>query len=65
VLCSANDPAQAIKVIHKTLKPGGKLYIIEHVGSQNRARRFLQHALTVRCPINFSLSFFFFKFVFA
>ena len=38
VLCSVRDPAQCLGEIRRVLRPGGKLYFIEHVASEDRAR---------------------------
>jgi len=37
VLCSAADPLRALLEVHRTLKPGGRLFFIEHVRSEDRA----------------------------
>jgi len=42
VLCTVPDPEMALENFMKWLKPGGKLVILEHIRSHNRARGKLQ-----------------------
>ncbi|MEV3936303.1 class I SAM-dependent methyltransferase [Glycomyces sp. NPDC049804] len=39
VLCSVEDQDRALAEIHRVLKPGGRLWCLEHVASSNRAVR--------------------------
>lgn len=44
VLCSVDDSARALREMVRVLRPGGRLYLYEHVLSANPAYRLLQHA---------------------
>jgi SAM-dependent methyltransferase len=44
VLCSVQDPDRALAEIHRVLRPGGRLWCLEHVASANRAVRWGEHA---------------------
>lgn len=35
VLCSVSDPLKACKEMARVLKPNGKLYVMEHIGSRS------------------------------
>ena len=39
VLCSVEDPPSAVSEIRRVLKPGGKLFFIEHVAAEQPSRR--------------------------
>ncbi len=39
LLCTVNNPALALSEIHRVLRPGGKLFFIEHVAAQNNPER--------------------------
>jgi len=39
VLCSVPSLDQALREMHRVLKPGGRYYFIEHVAAENRPRR--------------------------
>ncbi|PNU21450.1 SAM-dependent methyltransferase [Geothermobacter hydrogeniphilus] len=45
VLCSVKDPAVALREIHRVLRPGGRLYFLEHVLSEHPGISFWQHTL--------------------
>jgi len=45
VLCTIPDPVKAILQVKQWLKPGGKLVVLEHIGSENRTRRMLQQVI--------------------
>jgi len=45
VLCTVDDPAQALREIARVLRPGGRLLFIEHVRSDSRALAWLQDRL--------------------
>lgn len=38
VLCSVRDPKQSLDEVRRVLRPGGKLFFLEHVAAENRAR---------------------------
>lgn len=46
VLCSVDDPEQAVREFRRVLKPGGRLLFIEHVRSDERRRATLQDWVT-------------------
>lgn len=46
VLCSVNDPQQALAEIYRVLKPGGRFYFFEHVASESPGWRRAQRLLT-------------------
>ncbi len=48
LLCSVPDPTQMVRDAHKMLKPGGKLYVIEHMGAGLGARAVFQ--LSAKLP---------------
>ncbi len=43
VLCSVPDPVRAVKEMGRVLKPGGKIILLEHVLSNNRAIALWEH----------------------
>lgn len=45
VLCTIPDPLAAIRRVERWLKPGGRLLVLEHIGSDHPAGRFLQRML--------------------
>jgi SAM-dependent methyltransferase len=46
VLCSVRDPARLLDQIHRVLRPGGRLLLLEHVGAgRGTARCACQHLL--------------------
>lgn len=47
VLCSVEDQERALAEIHRVLKPGGRLVVLEHVGSANRNIRALEYLFDV------------------
>lgn len=46
VFCSVTDPMRGLGEIHRVLKPGGMLLLIEHVRAQGRFARRLQNIIT-------------------
>lgn len=46
VLCSVNDPVQALTELRRVLRPGGRLRFLEHVASETPGWRRFQKALT-------------------
>lgn len=46
VLCSVEDPARVLSEFHRVLRPGGRLFLIEHVRSPRSFERFTQSMLT-------------------
>jgi len=45
VLCTIPDPLAAIRRVERWLKPGGRLLVLEHIGSDHAAGRFFQQLL--------------------
>ncbi|MDA1360061.1 methyltransferase domain-containing protein [Glycomyces luteolus] len=43
VLCSVEDQDRALAEIHRVLRPGGRLWCLEHVASANRPIRWAEH----------------------
>ena len=51
VLCSVEDPAGALREIHRVLRPGGDLLVLEHVREDDRGwRQHLQRTLEPMWP---------------
>lgn len=46
VFCSVNDPLRGLQEIHRVLKLGSQLLMVEHVRAQGRANAFMQDMLT-------------------
>jgi SAM-dependent methyltransferase len=42
VLCSVSDVSEAVKQIHRLLKPGGQLLFWEHTGNRDMGTRWVQ-----------------------
>jgi ubiquinone/menaquinone biosynthesis C-methylase UbiE len=49
VFCSVTDPLRGLNEIHRVLKPGGTLLLMEHVRAQGAIARLLQNMIT---PVN-------------
>lgn len=49
VFCSVRDPAQALREVYRTLKPGGIVLLVEHVRSEGRMPARVQDAITPIC----------------
>ncbi|WP_367155213.1 class I SAM-dependent methyltransferase [Methylomonas sp. HYX-M1] len=45
VFCSVPKPRKGLKELHRVLKPGGQLLLLEHVLSSNRALAWLMNAI--------------------
>lgn len=45
VLCTIPDPEQALQRVKSWLKPSGRLFVLEHIGSPHPVGRALQHAI--------------------
>ena len=45
VLCSIDNPMEALNRFYKWLKPEGKLIVLEHIHSENKMNRKLQNAI--------------------
>ncbi len=45
VLCTIPDPEQAVCRVKNWLKPGGRLLVLEHIGSPRLVGRVFQHAI--------------------
>jgi SAM-dependent methyltransferase len=45
VLCTVEDPVQAVEFLHSRLKPGGILVVLEHVRAESKPGQMLQTAL--------------------
>lgn len=46
VLCSVDSPRACLAEFARVLRPGGRLFVLEHVRSPRRLERGLQHVLT-------------------
>lgn len=44
VLCSVTDPLLSVREMYRVLKPGGQLLLLDHVVSEHRVVRGIQHA---------------------
>ncbi len=51
VLCSVQDPRQALREILRVLKPGGTFVYLEHVAAGALGTRLLQHSLRPLCGL--------------
>lgn len=45
VLCTIPHPEEAVLLVKKWLKPGGRLFVLEHIASERRMGRALQRAV--------------------
>jgi len=50
VFCSVSNPIQGLKEIHRILKPGGKLIMLEHVLSRNILLKPMLYMMNVMIP---------------